>query len=431
VSFAFRALRYRNYRLFFGGQTVSLVGSWMTRIAVAWLVYRLTGSAVLLGVVSFAGQIPTFLVAPFAGVWVDRWNRHTVLVVTQSAAMVQSFALAWLALTHINMAEIIALSALQGLINAFDMPGRQSFVVDMVEQRADLGNAIALNSSMVNMARLAGPALGGLIIAGWGEGYCFLIDGISYLAVIASLLAMRELPQRARAVRQSMVVSLREGWAYASGFAPARMLLILLALVSLLGMPYTVLMPIFAGSVLHGGAHTLGFLMGSAGCGALAAALALAARKSVRGLTRLVPISAAIFGAALVGFSFSRWTGLSLAIIFFAGLGMMQQMASTNTILQTIVTEEKRGRLMSYYTMAFVGMAPWGSLLSGWLASRIGAPRTLMLTGTGCVIGAAWFAMRLPTLRAAIRPIYEQLGIIQEMNAALQTSASLTTPPEE
>jgi len=429
--FALRALRHRNYRLFFGGQGISLIGTWMTRIATGWLVYRLTGSAILLGVVGFAGQVPTFLAAPFAGVWVDRWNRHRVLVATQTLAMLQSFGLAVLALTHITIPEIIGLSVFQGLINAFDMPARQTFLVDLVEQREDLGNAIALNSSLVNVARLLGPAIAGVIIALWGEGYCFLMDGFSYLAVIVSLLAMRRLPRRARPARAGMLTALREGWNYVSGFAPARALLLLLALVSLVGMPYSVLMPIFAGTVLHGGPHTFGFLMGAAGCGALVAAIRLAARKSVRGLTRLVPISAAMFGAGLVGFGLSRWLWLSLPLIFLAGMGMIQQMASTNTILQTVAGEQMRGRVMSYYTMAFVGMAPWGSLLAGTLASRIGAPHTLLLNGTCCLLGAAWFMTRLPSVRAAIRPVYQELGILPELTRGLEAAAVLTTPPEE
>ena len=426
-----RALQHRNYKLFFGGQSVSLIGTWMTRIATSWLVYRLTDSAVLLGVVTFAGQIPTFLAAPFAGVWVDRWNRHRVLVCTQVLAMLQSFALAALALTHITIGEILALSAFQGLINAFDMPGRQSFLVDMVEQREDLGNAIALNSSMVNLARLVGPAIAGVIIAAWSEGYCFLIDGISYLAVIASLLAMRDLPRRMAAPRTAMLRAMREGWEYVSGFAPIRVLLLLLALVSLVAMPYTVLMPIFAKQVLGGGAHTYGFLMGAAGCGALAAALMLAARRSVRGLVRLVPISAALFGAGLVGFGFSHWLWLSLPLLMATGWGMMQQMASTNTILQTVVQEEMRGRAMSFYTMSFVGMAPWGSLLAGVLASRLGAPHAVLVMGTCCLLGAAWFLRKLPEVQAAIRPVYQQLGIIPEVRAGVQAAAQLTTPPED
>lgn len=424
-------MQHRNYRLFFGGQSLSLIGTWMTRTATAWLVYRLTGSAILLGVVSFAGQIPTFLLAPFAGVWVDRWNRHDVLVATQVLAMLQSFALAVLALTHITMGEIIALSALQGLINAFDMPGRQSFLVEMVAGRETLGNAIALNSSMVNFARLAGPAMAGVVIALWSEGYCFLIDGVSYLAVIASLLAMRDLPPRLVSARRAMHHALREGWDYVSQFAPARMLLLLLALVSLVGMPYTVLMPIFAGSVLGGGAHTLGYLLSAAGAGALVAAGRLAARQSVRGLTRVVPQSAALFGIGLVGVGLSRWLWLSLPMLFVTGLGMMQQMAATNTILQTVVSEDKRGRVMAFYTMAFVGMAPWGSLLAGWLAEHVGAPRTLLLDGLVCLLGAGWFAWKLETVREAIRPVYRKLGIIPEAQAGVQAATTILTPPED
>ncbi len=430
--FALRALRHRNYRLFFGGQSISLIGTWMTRIATSWLVYRLTGSALLLGIVGFAGQVPTFLLAPFAGVWVDRLNRHRVLVVTQILAMLQSFALAALALAgRITVADIIWLSAFQGLINAFDMPGRQAFVVEMVEDREDLGNAIALNSSMVNMARLIGPSLAGIVIAAAGEGYCFLSDGLSYMAVIASLLLMRLQPLARRGRQADMLEELREGWEYVSRSSAIRSLLLLLALVSLVGMPYTVLMPIFAGAILHGGPHTLGFLMGASGVGALVGALRLAARKNVLGLGRVVAYSAVFFGSGLVTFSLSRWLWLSLPLMFVTGMGMMQQMASTNTILQTIVTEEKRGRVMSYYTMAFVGMAPFGSLLAGTVAARIGAPDTLLISGICCIAGAAWFAMHLPQVRSEVRPIYRELGILPEMAAGIQTASALRTPPEE
>ena len=312
------------------------------------------------------------------------------------------------------------------------MPGRQAFVVEMVEERADLSNAIALNSSMVNMARLIGPSLAGVVIAAVGEGYCFLADGISYLAVIASLLMMqlrRAIPERPRA--KSMVAELREGWAYVSRGAAIRALLLLLALVSLVGMPYAVLMPIFAGSVLHGGAHTLGFLMGASGVGALAGAIHLASRKSVLGLGRVITISAALFGIGLVTFSFSRWLWLSLPLMFVTGMGMMQQMAATNTILQTIVDEEKRGRVMSYYTMAFVGMAPFGSLLAGAVAARIGAPHTLLISGMCCLAGAAWFGIHLDDIRREVRPIYVELGILPEMAAGIQSASALQTPPQD
>lgn len=419
-----RALRHRNYRLFFGGQSVSLIGTWMTRLATSWLVYRLTHSALLLGLVSFAGQIPTFLLAPFAGVWVDRWNRHRVLVVTQLLAMLQSFALAGLALANIiTVLDVLWLSLFQGLINAFDMPARQAFVVQMVEDRRDLGNAIALNSSMVNMARLIGPSVAGMVIAAVGEGYCFLIDGISYLAVIGSLLLMNiaALPKSRRA--RGTFVELRDGWNYVSGFPPIRSILLLLGLISLMGMPYTVLMPIFAGKILGGGPHTLGFLMGAVGVGALTGAFRLAARRSVLGLGRLTAISAAVFGAGLLAFSRSHWLWLSLILMFVVGIGMMQQMASSNTILQTIVEEEKRGRVMSYYAMSFTGMAPFGSLLAGTVANRIGAPDTLLITGACCMAGAIWFARELPEIRRFVRPIYQELGILPEMATGLQQAS--------
>jgi MFS family permease len=427
-----RALRHRNYRLFFGGQSVSLIGTWMTRIATSWLIYRLTHSALLLGVVGFAGQIPTFLLAPFAGVWVDRWNRHRVLVATQVLAMFQSFALAGLTLAHrITVWDVIWLGAFQGLVNAFDMPGRQAFVVEMVDDRRDLGNAIALNSSMVNMARLIGPSLAGMVIAAVGEGYCFLIDGVSYLAVIGSLLAMRLVPQEARRASGDIWSDLKDGWLYVAQSAPIRSILILLALVSLVGMPYSVLMPIFAGTILHGGPHTLGFLMGASGVGALTGAVILAARKTVLGLGRLVAFSAGAFGVGLAAFSQSRILWLSLLLMFVTGYGMMQQMAASNTILQTIVDEDKRGRVMSYYTMSFMGMAPFGSLLAGGLASRYGAPTTLLVCGLCCIAGAVWFGAHLKSIRTLVRPIYAQLGIIPEVVRGIQSATALQTPPED
>jgi MFS family permease len=413
ISHAWRALTHRNFRLFFGGQSVSLVGTWMTRIATSWLVYRLTGSALLLGLVGFAGQIPTFLLAPFAGVWVDRLNRQRVLVVTQVLAMLQSFALAGLTLAKIiTIHEILALSVFQGLINAFDMPGRQAFMVEMVEDRQDLGNAIAINSSMVNMARLIGPSLAGIVIAAVGEGYCFLIDGISYIAVIASLLMMRLPAVAIQRAATSMLEQLKEGWVYVSEFTPVRNILLLFAIVSLMGMPYTVLMPIFAGRILQGGPSTLGFLMAAVGIGALISGISLALRKTVLGLGKMIPIAAAMFGGGLILFATSRVLWISLVLLLVTGFGMMQQMAASNTIIQTIVPEGKRGRVMSYYTMAFVGMAPFGSLLAGVLAHAMGAPLTLILSGLGCIAGAAWFATRLKNIRSLIRPVYIDLGIL-------------------
>jgi MFS family permease len=432
LTFIVRALRHRNYRLFFGGQGISLIGTWMTRIATGWLVYRLTGSAFLLGMVSFAGQLPTLVLGPFAGVWVDRLDRHRTLVVTQILSMIQSFWLALLALRgSITVADVIWLQLFQGAINAFDMPARQAFVVEMVEEREDISNAIALNSSLFNGSRLIGPTIAGLIIAGSNEGYCFLIDGISYIAVIVSLLAMgitRRTPPRHTA---GVWDELREGWQYAARSPAIRSLLMLVALVSLVAMPYSVLMPIFAGGILHGGPHTLGFLMAASGVGALIGAFTLAARRTVVGLGRVVWLTAATFGAALIGFALSHWLWLSLLLLVATGFGMMQSMAASNTILQTIVDDEKRGRVMSFYSMAVQGITPFGSLFAGVVAARIGAPRALTIGGAACLLGAALFAMYLPTIRQFVRPIYARLGIIPEVAAGLQAASAMTTPPEE
>lgn len=431
-SLLVRALRHRNYRLFFGGQGISLIGTWMTRVATGWLVYRLTGSAFLLGLVSFSSQIPILLLGPFAGVWVDRLNRHRVLVVTQALSMVQSFALAALALAHIiTVHEVILLNLFQGAINAFDMPARQAFLIEMVEDRENLGNAIALNSSLVNAARLIGPSVAGLIIAAVGEGYCFLIDGFSYMAVIASLLGMNVTPRVIEHARQSVLSELREGWQYVRGFRPIWSILLLLAIISLVGMPYTALMPIFAGKILHGGAHTLGFMMGAVGVGALTGAIRLAARRSVLGLGRLIAMTAAGFGAGLIAFSFSRELWLSLLLLVVTGFCFMQQMASSNTILQTITEDSKRGRVMSFYSIAFQGVAPFGSLAAGAVASRIGAPYTLMIGGAICICGAGWFAMQLPAIRKLVRPIYQQIGIIPELVTGINTASVLQQPPED
>lgn len=415
LAFMLRALRYRNYRLYFTGQSISLIGTWMTRIATSWLVFRLTHSALLLGTISFAGQMPTFLLAPVGGVVVDRSNRHRVLVVTQALSALQSLALAVLALSgRITVAQVLALAVVQGAINAFDMPARQSFVIQMVERREDLGNAIALNSSMVNGSRLLGPSIAGVVIAAVGEGWCFLIDGISYLAVIASLLMMRIRPQARQASAEPAhpLAQFMEGFRYAAGFAPIRVILTLLAIISLVGMPYTVLMPIFATRVLHGGPQTLGLLMASTGIGALLGAAYLASRRCVLGLGRVIPTMAALFGAGLIAFANSHILWLSVVLLVATGLGFMVQMASSNTVLQTVVDEDKRGRVMSFYGMAFQGTAPFGSLMAGALASRIGAPHTLMLGGVGCILGAAWFWWHLPELRRLLRPIYVRMQIL-------------------
>jgi MFS family permease len=408
-----RALRHRNYRLFFMGQGTSLIGTWLTRVATAWLVYRLTGSAMLLGVTGFAGQIPAFLIAPAAGVLVDRWNRHRVLLVTQTLAMVQSGMLAALTLGGvITVWHVIALALFQGAINSFDMPARQAFVVQMVESREDLPNAIALNSSMVNAARLVGPSLAGFLIAAVGEGWCFAIDAVSYIAVLASLAAMRIPPRTVLRKTGRFLAELGDGLRYASGSVPIRAILLLLACVSLVGMPYMVLMPVFAARVFGGGAHTLGVLMACAGAGAMGGALWLASRRSVLGLGRTLVVGAFAFGGGLVAFSFTSTLGLAVPALVVAGAGMMVQMASSNTLIQTLVDEDMRGRVMSLYAVAFFGMAPFGSLLGGWLGGRIGAPEAVRLGGGIVLLAAALFLSRLPALRRSVRPIYVRLGII-------------------
>ena len=416
-SHAWRALRHRNFQLFFCGQSISVVGNWMTRLATTWLVYHLTHSALLLGVVSFAGQIVSFALGPFAGVWVERLNRRKLLVGTQAAAAFQSLALAALTLAHvITLWEIIALTALQGVINAFDMPGRQSFLVQMVTDRTgvdrnDLSNAIAINSSMANGARLVGPAIAGLVVAAFGEGWCFLFDGISYFAVIASLSLMRIEARESLRHKASMLEQMREGWDYVRAFRPIRTILLLFSLISLMGYSYAVLLPIFAAQVLHGGATTLGWLTGASGVGALVSALSLALRKSVVGLTRMVQIAAAMLGVALILFGLSHVLWLSLVLMVFVGFGLMQTASASNTIIQSLVTEDKRARVMSYYTMAFFGAAPFGSLLAGVLAERIGAPHTVFVTGAFCVAGSLWFSIELPKVSAVMRPIYERMGL--------------------
>jgi MFS family permease len=424
LSHAWRALRHQNFRLFFGGQTISLIGTWMTRVATSWLVYRLTKSSLLLGTVGFAGQIPTFLLAPLAGVIVDRIDRRKVLLWTQSLAMVQSLALAWLTLSHrINIAEILVLSGTQGIINAFDMPARQSFMIRMVEDRADLSNAIAINSSMVNTARLVGPSLAGMLIAVTNEGWCFFVDGVSYIAVIASLLMMRIQHEQLDHTGATMVEQLRQGWDYVTSSLPIRSILLLFALISLMGWPFMVLMPIFAAQVLHGGPHTLGFLMGAVGVGSLVSALALVVRRTVRGLLKVIPTGAAVFGAGLIAFGFSHSLWLSIPMMFITGFGMMQGVTTSNTILQTLVDEKMRGRVMSYYTMAFVGMAPFGSLLAGALAHAIGAPRTVIISGVSCILGSVWFWSRMRAIRTDMRPIYERLGIVPRTELTIEEAA--------
>ena len=418
-----RALRHRNYRLFFIGQGISLIGTWVTRIAMSWLVYRLTQSSLLLGLTGFAGQLPSFVLAPFAGVIVDRSDRYRLLLVTQVLSMVQSVLLAYFALSGtITAWHVLVLAIFQGCINAFDTPARQSFIVDMVETRDDLPNAIALNSSLVNVARLIGPSVAGVLISLFGEAICFTVDAVSYVAVLGALLGMR-IVARERPQRQARFTGeLRDGVAYIAGFAPIRDLLLLLACVSLAGMPYAVLMPVFATQVFHGGPHTLGWLMTATGVGALLAALWLASRPSVLGLGRVIAAAGLVFGVSLLLFSYSRSFWVSVPLLVLVGGGMMMQMAATNTLIQTLVDERMRGRVMSFYTMAFFGMTPFGSLLAGVVASRFSAEIAVRSGGVVTVLAVLLFMRRLPALRREMRPVYERLGILPPMAAGIATS---------
>jgi MFS family permease len=424
-----RALRHRNYRLFFFGQSISLIGTWMQQIAMSWMVYRLTGSELMLGLVSFAGNVPVIIFAPIAGILGDRWNRHRMLVIIQSLALIQAVILALLVLTDsIVMWEIIVLGVCLGLINAFDMPIRQAYLVEMIEQREDLSNAIALNSSMFNMARLIGPALAGVLIAAVGEGYCFLINGLSYIAVILALFAMKVAPSPTLPKPTPLLKGLVDGFRYSFGFPPIRSILLLLILVSVIGMPYMVLMPVIAKTILHGDSHTLGNLVSCSGVGALAGAIWLASRKSVRGLGLVIPIMAGVFGSGLVALSLSRDVRLSMLFMVVTGFGMIVQMAASNTVLQTIVDEDKRGRVMGLYTMSIRGVAPFGSLLGGALASVIGTPQTLLICGLICIAGGLFFARHLNSWRRHVRPIYVSKGIIPEVSQGIQSATEITKP---
>ncbi|MCM0081470.1 MFS transporter [Geomonas sp. Red32] len=426
-----RAFSYRNYRLFFFGQSVSLIGTWMQQVAMSWLVYRLTGSALLLGTIGFTSQIPTFVVSPFAGVLADRWNRRRLLIATQSLAMLQALVLTLFVFSGtIQVWHLVVLSLVLGVVNGCDIPIRQSFVIEMVEEKEALANAIALNSSMVNAARLIGPSLAGMMISAMGEGACFAINTVSYLAVLLSLILMRITPRPVRPKEKSVLHELREGIAYAVKFPPIRDLLLLLALISLMGMPYAVLMPVFAKDVLHGGPHTFGFLMGAAGVGALTGTVYLATRSTVLGLGRLIVIACSLFGLGIAGFAFSHSQWLSLLMLLPAGFGAMVQVASSNTILQTIVEDDKRGRVMSLFTVSFMGMTPFGSLFAGAVAARLGAPITVQIGGAACLLGALIFSFRLPGLRAMVHPIYRRLGIMPEVAAGLQSACEPAVHPK-
>jgi MFS family permease len=419
LSHILRALRYRNYRLFFSGQFISLVGTWMQTVAQAWLVYRLTGSAVLLGLVGFAGQFPVFLFATIGGAFADRHNRHRILLITQTSSMLLAFCLAALTLTHlVQVWHVFILASLLGLVNAFDVPTRQAFVIEMVG-RDDLINAIALNSSMFNAARIVGPTIAGILVAAVGEGWCFFANAVSYIAVIIGLLLMKITRQERVSLPGSTLASIIEGLEYAARTGPVRALLLLLGLVSLLGMPYVVLMPIFADQVLHGGAQGLGVLMGAAGVGALIGALSLAARQGLRGLGRLIAFAAGGFGASLILFSLSRSFWLSTALLVPVGFCMMVQMAASNTLVQSMVPDKLRGRVMAVHSMMFMGMAPFGALLAGALAHQLSAPITVMLGGAVCIVGAAVFWSQWPVFRHEAR----------QMIVAMQTAGG--EPAEE
>ena len=427
IKIIFRSLQYRNYRLFFSGQSISLIGTWMQRIAMPWLVYHMTGSAFLLGVVSFAGQIPTFLLAPVAGVLTDKFSRYRVLLITQIFSLLQAMILAILALTGImQIWHLIVLSIVLGCINAFDVPSRHSFVVEMVEKKEDLGNAIALNSMMFNGARLIGPTVAGIMLATTGEGICFLINAFSYVFVIISLLMMKSEKKEIRKEKSNMLMDMKEGFNYTFGFAPIKYLLLLLGLVSLMGSSYQVLIPVFAKEILHGGSDTFGFLMGAAGFGALLGAVYLASRETILKLSRLIPAATALFGIGLVILSFSKLLIFSVTMMVFIGLGLMLQTASSNTILQTITDDDKRGRVMSFYTIAIMGTAPFGSLLAGYLAKLIGTPATILISGATCLAGALIFLKKLPELKTIVRPVYVKMGIIPEVAKGIETASEPT-----
>lgn len=400
------ALSSRNYRLYFGGQIVSFLGTWMTQTASAWLVYHLSLSPFLLGMMAFGSSAPGFFLAPFAGVLVDRVDRHRLLMITQVSAMLQSFALAALALTDtINIPRLIFLAFVQGVINAIDIPLRQAMVSQFVERREHMPSAIALNSSIFNFSRLIGPALAGFVIAAYGAGICYLIDGFSYVAVIAALLAMKLPARPPRPQAKHPLAELREGLHHAFGFAPIRALIILVAAVSSVSFTYAVLIPVFARDIFHGDARSLGVMMSATGIGALFAALYLGKRPSVRGLGRVITLGGSCLGSAVICYSLSRWMPLSLLCLVAAGAGGVLMMASANTLVQSMVDDDKRGRVMSLFTMAFNGAMPLGSLIAGWCATKIGAPTTLTVSGTLTLVIILVFNRNLPRLRDAARPV--------------------------
>jgi MFS family permease len=470
LAATFRALSHYNYRLFFAGQGISLIGTWMTRVATSWLVYEITGKDWILGIVSFAGQIPILILAPLAGAWVEAANRYRILIATQALSMLQSLALAWLSLSHlIDVWQIVVLASMQGIINAVDTPARQAFLVEMIEDRRDLSNAIALNSSMFNGARLIGPSIAGMLYAQVGAGYCFLIDGLSYLAVIAALLAMRVKPHVKVARKHDIWHDLAEGFYYVYRQRALRAIFLLLGLVSIVGVPYMTLMPVFANDLAQGevgqmistdivhsgqsapgnsaastnkpesaglsggpssqlsraGARVYGFLLAASGLGALCGALFLAGRSTVLGLGRVIAFNATMFALSVIVFAFSRMLWLSLVTSFAAGFGVMAHMAASNTIVQTVVDDDKRSRVMGFYTMTVLGLTPVGSLLSAGLVIVIGTPYTVAIGGVISLAGALYFIWRLPALRKAARPMLEKAGVLEPIAKGLQTATQV------
>lgn len=394
LSTTFRALRSRNYRLYFWGQSLSLIGTWMQQVALGWLVYRLTDSAFLLGVVGFSSQIPTLFLAPLTGVAADRFPRRAILVATQSLFMVQALALAAIVLLGVETIPIIILLSLfHGVVMAFDAPARHAFVVEIVGSRDDLSNGIALNSALFHASRLIGPSSAGILIMLWGEGICFLANGLSYLTTIAALLAIRLAPVAARREEGRILSQFADGVRYARGSLPIKSILLLVAFVCFVGMPYTTLLPIIARDVLHGDSTTFGYLMSGAGIGAVSGALYLASRPGNAALLRNIMIAPAVFGIGAMGLAFSRSFPLSFAILAVSAFGMMTVMATSNTVLQEVVSERMRGRVMSLYTLSFFGSVPFGNLLAGSLAAHLGAPVTIFMAGVLCIGAAAVFRM--------------------------------------
>jgi MFS family permease len=439
MGFILRAFRSRNYRLYFAGQLVSMMGTWLTITATSWLVYRLARErmpereSMILGIVNFAAQIPIFLLAPFGGVWVDRLNCHRILIVTQFLSMLQSFALAYLALRGIiTIPHIIALQVFQGIINALDVPTRQSFVVDLVESREDLPNAIAMSSSIVHAARPIGAMFAGYLIYLFrNEGYCFLFDGFSYLAVLLALLMMRLTPKPHLAHRAHVLHAYKEGFVYSFGFAPIRVILMLVALTSLMAVSLSILMPIFAREILHGESRSYGLLLAASGIGAFSGTMYLASRQSVLGLGKVIAIANALLGCGMIAFAQSKFLWLSIPILIVTGGSLVVQMAACNTVLQTIVEDDKRGRVMAIFSMCFMGITPFGSLLAGYAAKQLGAPRALTAAGAVCAIGGAIFAMRLNALRPLVKPLYVKRGVLPEVAQGVQSTANAASASQE